>query len=459
MMNLITFLLLTFLQLFTGFGILTLSRIPLKRGIFIPLCLLIGVAVFSIIPFLLQLVFIPIASSWVFAALVFVCIMVNGKMTAAISSLRQEWSKTPFRIKLYEIPALLVITGIVLISIWRCFYLPPTPRDLTSGAEAIAEFAVREGSMINSVFSVDVSNNAVKPPFITSLQIIYKLANFPFGQVWLSTIFVSFVIFLYHMLAANVHRIFAGLLIIFLLAIPEMYGYTFMALFDFPNAVFFCCSLFFLFRFFENKKYNEFVFAAMLMGVATYIRSETVVLAGMLLPIIVFNAVKNKTRPAVIVTRCLLFMAPCILLYIISVPLYINFYLPTAYPVSEQVNNDLFNLGPFFKRLSDINAELIFSENGVNYYGWFIFLFLGIFLLDMILMRSMNRQSVNWLYAVMVVYLGLPVLGYLLPLLDLHNSTKRGMLKIFPLMLIYLGNTELLKRLSQRIYKWEKGNQ
>jgi hypothetical protein len=69
--------------------------------------------------------------------------------------------------------------------------LPPTPRDLTSGAEAIAEFAVREGRMINSVFSVDVGNNAVKPPFITSLQIIYKLAGFPFGKVWLSTIFVS----------------------------------------------------------------------------------------------------------------------------------------------------------------------------------------------------------------------------------------------------------------------------
>jgi hypothetical protein len=34
--------------------------------------------------------------------------------------------------------------------------------------------------------------------------------------------------------------------------------------------------------------------------------------------------------------------------------------------VSEQVNSDLLNLAPFFKRLADINAELIFGENGVN---------------------------------------------------------------------------------------------
>jgi hypothetical protein len=296
MINLLAFLLLTILQFFTGFGILTMTRISLKRGLLFPLSVLVGIAVFSLLPFLLQLAYLPIANWSVFGSLVLVCMLVNAQYAKAIDRLRHDWGETKFSIKLYEIPALLVIAAIVLISIWRCFYLPPTPRDLTSGAEAIAEYAVMEGSMINSVFSVDVSNNAVKPPFITSLQIIYKMAGFPFGQIWLSTIFVSFIVFLYNLLSTSLHKIFSGLLIIFMLAIPELYGYTFMALFDFPNAVFFCAALFFLFRFFETKKYNEFIFSAILMGVAAYIRSETVVLAGMLLPIIVFNAVKNRTR-------------------------------------------------------------------------------------------------------------------------------------------------------------------
>jgi hypothetical protein len=52
------------------------------------------------------------------------------------------------------------------------------------------------------------------------------------------------------------------------------------------------------------------------------------------------------------------------------------------------------------------------------------------------------------------VYLGLPFLGYLLPLLDLSNSTKRGLFKLFPLMLLYMGSCGLLTDLSRRIDKW-----
>lgn len=77
-------------------------------------------------------------------------------------------------------------------------------------------------------------------------------------------------------------------------------------------------------------------------------------------------------------------------------------------------------------------------------------------MIDLLLIRKLNRQAVNWLFAILVVYLGLPLLGYLLPLLDLHNSTKRGFLKIFPLMVLYMGNTQLLIKLSEKIYKWER---
>jgi hypothetical protein len=80
-------------------------------------------------------------------------------------------------------------------------------------------------------------------------------------------------------------------------------------------------------------------------------------------------------------------------------------------------------------------------------------------LADLVVLRFKGRVAVNWLYALMVVYFGLALLGYLLPLLDLYNSTKRGLLKLFPLMLIYLGNTEILIKLSQKISNWEKGYQ
>jgi len=59
-----------------------------------------------------------------------------------------------------------------------------------------------------------------------------------------------------------------------------------------------------------------------------------------------------------------------------------------------------------------------------------------------------------WLYAVLVVYIGLPFLGYLLPLVDLQHSTKRGLLKIFPLMLLYLAHNQALAKLSARLGRW-----
>ena len=57
----------------------------------------------------------------------------------------------------------------------------PTSRDALSGPEAIAEFAVREHSMINSFFNIDLSttNNQFKSPFLISLQMICKMAGFP----------------------------------------------------------------------------------------------------------------------------------------------------------------------------------------------------------------------------------------------------------------------------------------
>jgi hypothetical protein len=43
-------------------------------------------------------------------------------------------------------------------------------------------------------------------------------------------------------------------------------------------------------------------------------------------------------------------------------------------------------------------------------------------------------------------------------LYDLDNSTKRGLFKIFPLMLLFMANSNVLISLSKRIYKWERGS-
>jgi hypothetical protein len=316
---------------------------------------------------------------------------------------------------------------------------------------------VKEKTMLNSVFTVNLesTNNQFKPPFIISLQIIYKYAGFYFGQIWLSAIFISFIVFLYHALNTTLHRLLSGLLMVAFLAIPEMYAYTFMALFDYSNAVFFFLGFFFLIDYFKTGKGNQLQFAGLLFGFATYTRSETLILVACLLPAMAWHFIRNRTTWKQVFFCFAWILLPAAIFYFVSINIYINQYLPVKYNVEGLVNNNLFNLRPLIDRFVAVNRDLLFHSDGIVYYSYFIYLFLLLLLINMIFLRKHNIASRNWFFAVLVVYFGMVLLGFLLPLLDVAHSTKRGFLKLFPLMLLYLANSPLLMLLSQKIHVWE----
>jgi hypothetical protein len=58
---------------------------------------------------------------------------------------------------------------------------------------------------------------------------------------------------------------------------------------------------------------------------------------------------------------------------------------------------------------------------------------------------------------VAVIYFGVPFLGYLLPLFDLGNTTKRALFKAIPLMVWYISNGGLFSFLSGKINNFELG--
>jgi hypothetical protein len=460
MISVLILLLLTLLQFITGAGVVLLCRLSVKPGLFVPLALLSGIAVFSVIPFLLQLLYIPITAFSVFLSLVIACCLLNIKVKKNSASLKLLFSNTRFSLKIYELPCLLVIGFILCISVWRCFYFPPTPRDFTSGAEVIAEYAVREQTMINSVFTVNLesTNNPFKSPFLISLQVIYKLAGFHFGQLWLSTIFISCILFLYHALRKTLHSLIAGILIVFFLAIPEMYAYTFMGLYDYSNAVYFFLAFYFLFEYFDSRNTGQIVFAGILFGIATYIRSETLLLGCLALPLPAWLGFKQKSNIADAVKACLFFIVTALLFYILSVSVYLSYYLPVKYSIAGLVNSHLADLSPLVSRFMQLNGKLIFSGTGITYYGYFIFIFLALLVTELIYKRKISNKAKNWIVVIIAIYLGYPLVGYLLPLLDMDHSTKRGLFKLFPLMLLYMAHNSLLIRLSDRIGQWEHGN-
>jgi hypothetical protein len=456
MMSLLSIILLTIAQFFAGFGLLGFFRIRIKPALYISLSILLGIAIFSFIPFLLQLISLPLTSVNILLALLATCVWLNVNIKKNWNQFKQSAGPFRFRMRLYEWPVFICLLFMVAISVWRCFYLPPTPRDLTSGAEVIAEYAIREKTMINSVFSVNLesTNNQYKPPFVTSLQIIYKYAGFPFGQIWMSSVFICLLIFMYHALTRYLHRLLAGILLIIFVAVPEMYAYTFMVLFDYSNAVFFFLSFYFLIEYFKRKKPGYMALAGVLMGIATYIRSETLILAGLMGPLLLIHHLRSKDRFGRIMVSGIWLFAPSVVLYLISITVYFNLYLPVNYDVQGLVNTNLADLRPLWERFKAIHTNLIFSEDG--YYAYIFYFFAIVLIADLLVSFKMNRNSRNWLFAVAIIYFGMPVLGYLLPLLDIDHSTKRGMFRIFPLMILYMGTSNVLRRLSSQITAWER---
>jgi len=234
-----------------------------------------------------------------------------------------------------------------------------------------------------------------------------------------------------------------------------MYAYTFMILYDYSNMIFFFLSLYFLFDYFRNKIPAHFYFAGLLMGIATYIRSETLVLAFLFLPPILLTQIRGREPVKKIALANLFFFLPSLLGYYLTSQLYIKYYLPVHYDIGSLINNHLSDLHPLFQRYTDIVTHLVASEFGIHLWGYLFYITAFLFLAEGLFRGRYNKDARNWLYAILALYIGIGALGFALPMMNLNETTKRALFKLLPLAVLYLANNNLLIRLSQWISRWE----
>ncbi len=454
-MNLYGLIFLLIAHFFTGKGLLKLFRLQLSFVYSACLSIILGVILASFVPCILQLLSIPITAMSVAIGVGLFALVFSVPLLVKIKRPGFAGFKLPAA---HEWPFLLVILLLVTVSAWRCFYFPPSPRDLVTGPELIAEYTVQEGTMINSVFTVDLSttNNIFKSPYITGLQIIYKLLVSPFGQTWLTFLFISFTVWLYALSVRRLHSLLAGFLVLFILSVPELFAYSYMALYDYSNMVYFFAGFYFLAQFMESGKRNEFIFSAFLFGLATYIRTETLVLVGLTLPLLFNYFRKSRVKYTQALFHTGVFMAIPTAFFFICIYGFVKNFVPIPFDATGQLNPNLGDLSVFYQRFADFNTIIIFSEECISIFGYFIFFFCIVFLADLLWIRKFNPESRIALYGILVVYIGLPLLGYLFPLVDLANTTKRGLFKIFPLMFFYMCNSGVLLRLSAYLKQLEK---
>jgi hypothetical protein len=456
-MNFVGLFFLLVAHFFTGRGVLAMFNIRQKPVATFAVSMLTGLMIAAFVPFFLQLFYVPITAMSVGATLGVVALACCVPLAMKFKTLDLKIFLLP---GLYEVPYFIIYLLIMWVVAWKSFFMPPTPRDMLTGPELIAKYAVLEKTMINSIYSVDLTttNNYLKPAFVASLQIIYKLFVTEVGQIWLAVQFASMIIWMYSLLKEKIHPVIGGLLLLLFIAIPEVFAYSFMLLFDYSSMVFFFAGYYFLARYVETKKLNEFAFSTFMFAVSNYVRSETLVLIGMTLPLLIFNFRKDKLPWSKVAIRSAIFLIAPYVVYFLSIGLFDKYYLPAAYRynVNQEVNKHLGDVGVFFGRWSDMNSKLIFSDLGERLYAYFFYFFIVILLVDVIAFRkSFTKEGKVMLYGIAVLYVGLPFLGYLLPLMDLANTTKRGLFKMFPLMLIYMRNSGALVKLSTIISNWE----
>ena len=207
-----------------------------------------------------------------------------------------------FTFHLYEIPFFILLAYLLFISVWKCFYYPNIPFDTMVGSDMVAKAAVMEGTLDNSIFNdflpqiSTLSNQPYYAPFTMLMQVIFLALGGLFGKVWLSVLVIAFWLFLYFELRHYIHPILAGILIIIAFYSPEMFAYTYLVQTDYANAIFFVAGVSMFNRYLKEEGKGYFWAAAILFGLATWTRTETV----FFLPLItVLIALKDGIKKAI----------------------------------------------------------------------------------------------------------------------------------------------------------------
>ena len=344
-MNFAGLLFLLITHFITGRGVIELFKVKLPLLVLISLSFILGVGIASFFPFIMGLLHLPISKEvltiFILSATVLAFIPLLKYFKGSNMKLSFGEVKWP---KIYELPFLVVFCALLSLSVWRCFYYAPNARDMLSGPEPIAEFAVKEKTLINSIYTVDLSttNNHLKPLYVTSLQIIYKIFVQPFGQLWLSVLVLSFITLIISLLKQKLHPVIVGFLMVYFFGMPEVFGYTYLMLFDYSNMIFFFCGFYFLAQYLTDlEKKNNFLLSILFFSIASYVRSETPILIAMSMPLVLFYFFKDKVSTVKIAVRSALYLIFPFLVYYLAIGVFDRYYIPEHYNVATEINKNI----------------------------------------------------------------------------------------------------------------------
>lgn len=439
-----------FLHLIAGLGIVAHFDAVRKRAEVIGLSVLTGMGVHTLLIYCMELLHVTLTSGSVLGGMVLVSLLCHVGYKQSIS-LFQDLVKNPFDFKIYEIPFLIIGVFLVYVSSWRAYYLPVTPYDAIVGMDMVAKYAVKEGHVISSAFSHPnlsghIQNQMFYAPFTTFCQIIYRLGGHTVGQTWLGVVVGAFTLWMYGKMRSVTHPVIAGACALLLMAIPEMYAYSFMFLTDYSTAVFFGAGVVYFYTATQDNSIKTWILSALMFGFSIWSRSDTAVFIpfGCLVILVIYK----KEGLGSVLTKAGIFGAIPFLFFALWNIVFFQLLPKTP---QNQIAEGAGNIGNLLATYSDIVNKLVLNE---IYYGYAFIIFAIWFVLNLIVTKSMKGwQASVW---VLILFIGFGLIVNLFTAASIDNTIKRGFFRFFPVIYFYIAVSPLSQKITEWIYRFEK---
>ncbi|GAB4017420.1 hypothetical protein GCM10028808_48690 [Spirosoma migulaei] len=448
-------------QFLLGFGLITRLRTVSTGFSLLGLSMLTGLGLSAVLPIGIQLSHLPISPTPMFIGLGILAGSSLLLLRGQGNYLRQlfSWKRISFR--LFELPFLAFWAYLLVISAWKCAWFPNLPFDTIVGPDLVATFAVREQTLVSSVFTEHMptvsvfSNQPFYAPFSTMQQVIYLLAAddsgpFPFGKVWLTVVVIAFSVFLYAELRERIHPLLAGLLVTILACSPELFAYTFLVQTDWANAAFFATGVILVQRYLESGQPRTLVASALMLAFACWTRTETIffVPIGSLLVWLHSPGIPKKSgflRATAVSIACLVPVVFWNYGFLRGyIPLPPNASLGKVHGFTDNYVGQLANV------YATMNEQVVFDD---VYWGYAVPIFLVLTAINVFVFRDKRGLSILlWIAGIYIIF------GLLIQHIDGANipfTFRRGFFKLLFLMYYYLGITSLFRWLSDWLYRWE----
>lgn len=135
-------------------------------------------------------------------------------------------------------------------------------------------------------------------PLMTSMMNTWVyLLGFNYPRFMYSLVYVCFSIVFYSLVRLSTKRLNALLFTLILMISPQIFGHSFFDYTNMPYTTFFFVSTAFMYLFTKNKRYSDLIVSALMMGIATWVRSTDPFWTVNLIVLVIWSIFNKKVVP------------------------------------------------------------------------------------------------------------------------------------------------------------------